>query len=107
MAARKPVAVPACPEDGDEVPTDPATVECLLFDVLQLKALWVRRRQWISSIGWRRSIWSLRGSVVEIIFGVISCLVFFTFIRGLIVGPGCLVDSSTEETGQLPLTPEA
>ena len=45
MTACKPMAVPAWPENGDEVPTDPATVECLLFDVLQLKALWVRRMQ--------------------------------------------------------------
>ena len=107
MTACKPMAVPAWPENGHEVPTDPATVECLLFDVLQLKALWVRRRQWISSIGWRRSIWSLRGSVVEIIFGVISCLVFFSFIGSLIVGIGCLVVSSAVEAGELPLTPEA
>ena len=107
MTAFKPMAVPAWPEDGDEVPTDPATVECLLFDVLQLKALWVRRRQWISSIERRRSVWSLRGNVVDIIFGVISCLVFFSFIRGLIVGTGCLVVSSAVEAGELPLTPEA
>ena len=106
MTACKPSAVQAWPKDGDEVPTDPTIVECLQFDMLQLKTVWRRGRQWISKFGWDRSIWSLRGRLVEIIFGDIRCLVFFSFIGRLVVAIGCLVVSAAVEAEQLRLTPE-